>query len=70
MQYTTRKQFRAIKIFDGKNCVATFSADDEGEAAFGVFLRGCSATKISVYDEDRQQFIVGTIGELVEKKSA
>lgn len=69
MQYRSRKQFSATKVFDGEECVATFTGDD-GEAALGVFLRGCSATKISVFDEDRDQFVVGTVGELVEKKSA
>jgi hypothetical protein len=64
MTYQTRKQFGAIKVFDGENCVATFSATHGGEAAYGVFLRGCSATHISVFDEDSNQFIVGTIGEM------
>lgn len=65
MQYRTRKQFGAIKVFDGENCVAAFHAGDDGESAHGVFLRGCSAAKISVFDEDRNQFVVGTVGEMM-----
>jgi hypothetical protein len=70
MQYRIRKQFSATKVFDGDECVATFPIADNGAAALGAFLGGCSATRISVFDEDRNQFIVGTVGEMVEKRSA
>lgn len=64
MRYEVKKIFSATKVFDAENCVATFSGDDNGQAAFRAFLIGCAILKIEVYDHDRGEYMTGTLAQL------
>ncbi len=65
MNFTTKKTIggRVIELDGGP--VASFSSDEAGAQAYGVFVTGCARTPgVSLLDQDTMQFICGTIGHL------
>lgn len=59
--YIKRTQFGSIRIADKDgNQLAVFS----DEAIYGIFIAGVSAAKDALFDEDTQQYIVGTVDQL------
>ena len=59
--YYKRTQFGSIRIVDNNgDPLAVFS----DEATYGIFVAGVSAVKGELFDEDTQQYIVGTIDKL------
>ena len=69
-KFTVRRELGgALKVFDAdKNCVAVFGAGKDGvgySTAFMFFKKGLSLTiGAELYDEDRGQYLVGTIEQL------
>lgn len=66
LQFRTRRQFTAIKVFDADGAaIATF--DSNAPAAFDAFKHGLARTEgASLFDEDRDEFLIGTVAQLVE----
>ena len=67
LQFKTRRQFSAIKVFDADGAaVATF--DSNAPAAFDAFKHGLARTTgTSLFDEDRGEYLIGTMDQLAEQ---
>lgn len=66
MNFITHKTIGGrVVTLDGAGSVASFSNDEAGIQAFGVFVTGVARTPgTSLLDRDTQAFIVGTLGQI------
>lgn len=65
-EYEVSKDSEWITVLEGEAMVATFPANTSGEEAFSAFVTGVSEQKGSVWDRSTAQYLVGTMGQLVE----